>query len=60
MLGLGCFCVLCFILGVSVKAGTFCSLIERLNLLFHYYVYVHFVWKGRPHNDLHCVSKKSM
>jgi len=23
-----------------------------MNFLFRYYVYVHFVWKGRPRNDL--------
>jgi len=24
--------------------------------LFQYYVYVHFAWKGRPENDLYCVT----
>ena len=36
MLGLGCFCVLCFILGFSVK----------VKLTVHYYVYV----QGGPEN----------
>ena len=39
MLGLGCFCVLCFVLGFSVKLKLSVLLLTRLNLLFHYCVY---------------------
>ena len=42
MLGLAWSCVLCFLLEFAVKNKFSVPLLQRFNLLFHYYVYAHF------------------